>query len=88
MTDKEIKNQVARKFLEEFFQFPNHFSLQKGVNAPELVETILVLKPCFRKFELDHAERPLLLPFRQDEEKCTVWYACASSESQLRALES
>lgn len=88
MTDKEIKAQVARKFLEEFFQFPNLFSLKKDANAPELAETILVLKPCFRKFELDHAERPLLLPFRQDDEKCTVWYACASSESQLRALES
>jgi hypothetical protein len=88
MTDKEIKIQLARKFLEEFFQFPNQFSLKTDLNPPELSKTILKLQPSFRNFELGNEERPLLLPFRQDGEACTVWYACASSESQLRALES
>jgi len=87
-TEKEDAILRSRQLLADFFHLPNQFSLQTILNPSELNNIILAIQPCLRHFGLGHLDRPLLLPFRQNGNKGTVWYACASNESQLKALES
>jgi hypothetical protein len=77
----------ARELQTSFFSPPNLFRLSPQECPPELAPTMMALQASLRRHGKGQLDRPLLLPYRQTNDPCTVWYACAASDSQLRALE-
>jgi hypothetical protein len=70
-----------------FFHPPNLFHLSPQDCPPELAPTMAKLQSGLRRHAKGQVDRPLLLPVRLEGAPFTIWYACAESESQLRALE-
>jgi hypothetical protein len=70
-----------------FFAAPNLFRLDATLLPPGLAATMQALTPCLKRHAKGDDARPILLPYRQTGNECTVWYACAASEMLLRALE-
>lgn len=71
-----------------FFSPPNLFRRNPNECPPELADTMYELQAGLARHAKGRLDRPLLLPVRLEGDPFTVWYACATSESQLRALES
>lgn len=70
-----------------FFKAPNLFRLSPQDCPEDLVPTMAALQAGLRRHAKGQSDRPLLLPVRLEGETFTIWYACAVTESQLRALE-
>ncbi len=70
-----------------FFSAPNLFRLRPQDCPTELAPTMVELQPGLQRHAKGNLDRPLLLPVRLEGDTFTVWYACAESERQLRALE-
>ena len=70
-----------------FFQVPNLLRPSPKHGPAPLNFIVQGLLSTLRHHALGYTDKPLLLPFRQEPDGCTLWYACAASEAQLRALE-
>ncbi|NNU44772.1 protein DpdD [Ramlibacter montanisoli] len=70
-----------------FFRPPNLFRLLPQDCPEELAPTMAALQGELWHHAKGQVDRPLLLPVRLEGDVFTVWYACAASECQLRALE-
>jgi hypothetical protein len=72
--------EAASRLLANFFAGQNDFrSDDPTVQHPSLRET-------YQRFQRGATDRPLLLPFKSNASQCTIWYACAFDDAQLRAL--
>lgn len=90
MSDTDPVATAAAKALElqaSLFSGPNLFRLQPEDCPPNLAPIMAELEPGLRRYAKAPLDRPLLVPVRLEGDPCTVWYACSSSESQLRAME-
>lgn len=79
---------LAQEVLAGFFGAPNLFRVSPQACPPELAPTMSELQLGLRRYAKGQLDRPLLLPVQLEGDPFTVWYACAASERQLRALES
>jgi hypothetical protein len=78
---------AAATLQEVWFTTPNLFRPAPAACPPELATLMTELQPSLQRQTRGSADRPVLLPFRNANADRTVWYACASDERQLRALE-
>lgn len=86
--DTDAAASTAMALQADFFSPPNLFRRLPEECSTELRATVEGLQPELKRHATGHLDRPLLLPVRLDGDPFTVWYACAASESQIRALES
>ena len=77
----------AQALQQGFFQVPNLLRPSPKHGPAPLNFIVQGLLSTLRHHALGYTDKPLLLPFRQEPDGCTLWYACAASEAQLRALE-
>jgi hypothetical protein len=85
--ETEAAAERARKLLSDFFSPPNLLQLNPGECPQQLAYIMECLQAGLRRFANGQVDHPLLLPVQFEGDPCTVWYACAETDAQLRALE-
>ena len=70
-----------------FFSAPNLFRVLPQDCPAGLGPTMVGLQAALRRHAKGQLDKPLLLPVQLAGDPFTVWYACAASESHLRAVE-
>lgn len=78
--DAGVRVESAARLLTNFFAVPNVFRRE----TPTVQHSSI--KDALRRFQRGATDRPLLLPFASDTNQCTIWYACAYDDAQIRAL--
>ena len=77
----------AQELQGAFFSHPNLFRLLPQECPGDLAKTMLELETGLRRHAKGQLDRPILFPVRLEGEPRTIWFACAESSQQLRALE-
>lgn len=78
---------TAGALLGAFFAPPNVLRRQPTDNVTSDDQGLITtLQPSLRWYEMGRIDRPFLLPYREQDDGMTTWYACAPSDAVARAL--